>query len=331
MRPLVSIIVPVYNTKEEYLRACIDSLHDQTYKNYEIILVDDGSLPSIALVCDQYAGSDKIFVIHKENAGVTKARIEGFLKSHGQYIAFVDSDDILPPNSLELLLKPLEDHNVDLVAGQYKEIRNGKQISCSTRPQKGLYSRRKIDELLKDNFLFDLKTQIAGMNLFLCTKLIKREFVLDALKKGEKLWHGEDMVAVLQLCYNISSMYVIDEPVYIYRRYSEQVTQKYRPDMWDNHVRCWKTLQEIDRYEYLKGQFPYRIVSIAGGLLLKCARQTGSIGAFMDLIKHIAESDIFKEIELVDLVKFNLKSKLKFLLIKQHFFRLYYVMLKVLR
>ena len=90
---LVSIIVPIYNV-EKYLSECIDSILRQSYDNLEIILVNDGATDSCGLICDRYACKDKrIVVLHKENGGLSDARNAGLSHAHGEYIAFVDSDD----------------------------------------------------------------------------------------------------------------------------------------------------------------------------------------------------------------------------------------------
>ena len=98
-----SIIIPVYKV-EEYLEKCIKSVLNQTYKNFELILVDDGSPDKCPLICDNYAKIDsRVFVIHKQNGGVSSARNEGIKVAKGEYIWFVDSDDFVEENSLEIL------------------------------------------------------------------------------------------------------------------------------------------------------------------------------------------------------------------------------------
>ena len=102
---LISVIVPVYNV-EKYLRQCLDSIINQTYRNLEIILVDDGSTDSSGIICDEYAQIDaRIKVIHKENGGLSSARNAGLdvCTSGGDFIAFVDSDDWLEPDMYERL------------------------------------------------------------------------------------------------------------------------------------------------------------------------------------------------------------------------------------
>ncbi|MBO5360736.1 MAG: glycosyltransferase family 2 protein [Clostridia bacterium] len=112
---LISVIIPVYNV-EEYLCECIDSVINQTYKNLEIILVDDGSTDSSGKICDEYAEKDsRISVVHKENSGPSKTRNIGIEHAKGEYIYFLDSDDYIELNALELLVNTAESNSADLV------------------------------------------------------------------------------------------------------------------------------------------------------------------------------------------------------------------------
>lgn len=112
---LISVIVPVYNV-EKYLSECIDSVLSQTYDNYEIILVDDGSTDNSGKICDEYAEKhDKITVIHKENSGPSKTRNVGLEISKGEYIYFLDSDDYLVSDAFDKLIKTAKKENADVV------------------------------------------------------------------------------------------------------------------------------------------------------------------------------------------------------------------------
>jgi len=103
----VSIIVPVYNT-EKYLAQCIDSVISQTYKNWELIMIDDGSTDSSGIILDKYAGDDdRIKIIHKVNEGQFISRRKGILAASGDYILFLDSDDYWKDNCLEVLDKTI--------------------------------------------------------------------------------------------------------------------------------------------------------------------------------------------------------------------------------
>ncbi len=114
MKPLISIIIPVYNV-EQYLHRCVDSVLNQTYKNLEIILVNDGSPDNCPFICDEYAKKDKrIIVVHKENGGLSSARNAGLEIVQGEYISFIDSDDWIHENYIEILYKNLHEKKADI-------------------------------------------------------------------------------------------------------------------------------------------------------------------------------------------------------------------------
>lgn len=115
MNGLISVIIPVYNV-ERYLRECVDSVLGQTYQNFEIILVDDGSTDSSGDICDEYAKEDKrIQVVHQKNGGLSDARNKGFSKSSGEYVYFLDSDDWILPNAFMDLFNKARQENADVV------------------------------------------------------------------------------------------------------------------------------------------------------------------------------------------------------------------------
>lgn len=121
--PKISVIVPVYNV-EKYLDECIQSIVAQTFKDIEIILVDDGSTDSSSLICDQWMQKDeRIRVIHKINTGVSDTRNHGIDRAKGKYIMFLDADDYwYEPTALNLLVQTAEKNNLDIVRGEYKAV-----------------------------------------------------------------------------------------------------------------------------------------------------------------------------------------------------------------
>lgn len=122
MKPCVSVIIPVYDV-EKYLPRCLDSVCNQTLQNIEILLIEDGSPDECAEICDSYAKKDqRIRVIHKENAGVSAARNDGIEIAKGEYISFVDSDDIIAYDMLELLYRNITMQQADLAFCLYKNI-----------------------------------------------------------------------------------------------------------------------------------------------------------------------------------------------------------------
>ena len=118
----ISVIVTIYNT-EQYLTQCVDSILNQSYRNLEVLLIDDGSTDFSGKICDKYADADKrVKVIHKENEGVVKARKVGCQMAHGKYISIIDSDDWLDENMYQELYSLIKTNNVDVaMCGRYEE------------------------------------------------------------------------------------------------------------------------------------------------------------------------------------------------------------------
>lgn len=122
MNPLISVIVPIYNV-EAYLPRCLDSIVNQTYRNLEIVLVDDGSPDNCDAICDDYALRDhRIRVIHKENGGVSSARNTGLDIMQGQYLMFVDSDDWISPDAVQALYERLIRDDSDMAIGHMVKV-----------------------------------------------------------------------------------------------------------------------------------------------------------------------------------------------------------------
>ena len=118
----VSVIIPIYNV-EKYLEKCLNTIINQTYKNLEIILIDDGSTDKSSTICDEYCEKDKrIKVIHKNNEGVSSARNKGIELSKGKYIVFIDPDDYVTDEHVEVLYDCIISNNVDLVISNLIDI-----------------------------------------------------------------------------------------------------------------------------------------------------------------------------------------------------------------
>lgn len=127
--PLISVVVPVYNS-EKYLHRCIDSILSQTYKNLEVLLIDDESPDSSGKICDEYAEKDqRVTVIHQKNMGTGPTRAKGVEIAHGDYIAFVDNDDYILPDMYETMLKVIIMNEADVCACQWNyEYKDGSRV-----------------------------------------------------------------------------------------------------------------------------------------------------------------------------------------------------------
>lgn len=151
-KPSVSVIIPIYNTSK-FLARCIDSVLNQNFKNIEIILVNDGSKDNSGKIADGYASCySYIKVIHQENKGLAEARRTGILASTGEYIMHVDSDDDIPPESIEILYSKCTQNDLDIAYGATNRIINGKKVSEMKHPFEKILTG---DEFLK--YLLDLR------------------------------------------------------------------------------------------------------------------------------------------------------------------------------
>jgi len=259
MTKLVSIIVPIYNSSA-FLSKCIDSLISQSYKDIEIVLFDDGSRDDSFKICTQYAEKDnRIKVFSRENRGVSQTRLDAFHNSTGEYITFVDADDYVEEDYVSFMVEHLERENVDVVSSQHNNV-IGQKIYKDIRKIQGRFDKQGIENLLETKYLYDSSTQKTGITVYLCTKLIKREFVEKILGASLGLWYGEDQVAVTQLLYDVSSIFVSQDYTYNYVHHLLQVTRQVRIDYLHTQSLCWQRLLKIDEKTLLKNQLPQRMM-----------------------------------------------------------------------
>lgn len=213
MNDLISVIVPVFNTKE-YLEKCIDSILNQTYKNIEIILVDDGSSDGSDKVCDSYCKKDqRVKAIHKKNGGLSDARNVGINEARGTYISFIDSDDYIENNMYEYLLSNMTSNNTDIgICGWY--LVNGKEVKKSkfVREDAILDREQCIDELLSNN----------SFDNFMCNKIFKKSlFENIEFPVGRKL---EDLATLYKVIDNANKIFVSSKPFYYYVMRDDSIT-----------------------------------------------------------------------------------------------------------
>lgn len=203
-QPIISVIVPVYNTKE-YLRRCLDSVLAQTYKDFECILVDDGSTDASGKICDEYAAKDNRFKpFHKDNEGISATREFGIQHASGQYIQFVDSDDWIEPDMLEKMYVMAINENADIVGCNFIEDFLNKKVKHCT------YYKD------KESFLRDVIASKWGV---LWKIMFKRSLLLDYnihFPKG--IDGGEDYFVVSYLLLSCNQAVCVDDYLYHYFR-----------------------------------------------------------------------------------------------------------------
>lgn len=223
---LISVIVPVYNV-EKYLNRCIQSIVDQTYKNLEIILVDDGSPDHCPQMCDAWAKTDsRIRVVHKKNGGVAAARNSGLVAANGDYIGFVDSDDYISPQMYDELYTLLLKYNADGAAcAIVRESSNGYLEDWSDGSLR-LFNKR---ELLK--WIGEAEGLLP---VHLGNKLFSAQCVHGV--RFQKFKYAEDTLFNFQVAQNINKLVLKSEPYYHYNNNSDSVSHiEFNETRFDEH------------------------------------------------------------------------------------------------
>ena len=221
---LFSIILPIYNV-EKYLHECVDSILYQTFTDFELILVNDGSKDRSGNICDEYAlKDDRIKVIHKENGGLSDARNFGTDKATGDYIVYVDSDDYIVSNEfLSDLSKKIEETQRDIVLYKYsKFFDDSKTLAECTFSLDFAESIEDSDQLLYELVKRDSYYGMAWIKAF------KREIVVNNGIQFEKNLLGEDMDWYFDLVLNAKTYAVIDKSYIAYRQRSGSITSSHK-------------------------------------------------------------------------------------------------------
>ena len=211
---LISIVVPIYNV-EKYLRQCLDSILDQTYEHFECLLVNDGSPDNSAEICREYVDKDARFrYFEKENGGVSSARNLGIKCSRGAYITFIDSDDWVNSDYLEVLYTALIDENADISVSTYKKFHMADNCWYVHSFQRGYEKRVFTNQELIDEFIaldtFDYSYR------FVCGKLVCK-YLLDKIAFNCMTTLGEDMEFWLKLYLISNKIVYINRDSYVYR------------------------------------------------------------------------------------------------------------------
>lgn len=207
---LVSLIVAVYNG-EKYIASCIDSIMNQTYQNYEVILVDDGSKDGSGIVCDFYAKKDsRIKVIHQVNLGCSAARNKGLCHANGEYIGIIDQDDYLHRKYIEYFMKLMQDHNAEIATTDTIRPFIG-NVPVSTDLDFDKYSIISGEDAAKEMLMYTL--QIGPWNKLIKKSLIERS----GISFQEDFYCGEGFAFSIECFQSTNRVVVGHQNVYFYR------------------------------------------------------------------------------------------------------------------
>ena len=257
---MISIIIPVFNV-EEYLSQCIDSIIVQTFSNFEIILIDDGSTDLSGCICDNYAVRDaRVRVIHKKNGGVSTARNLGILEARGEWICFIDSDDFLASDFLENF--HIEGNCSDIII-QGVELYHNQQQSFikQVRVENKILEHTDFKQSVANNMLLHLGYPFA--------KLYRRRLLVDTrIFFNTDLSFHEDHIFVLQILNSSNTIQLVDSISYKYRVFQQANTLSQKRHPWrmlnesaEQMLLCLDTMK--DRFLVQNSQYWKSIYSFA--------------------------------------------------------------------
>ncbi len=257
--PKVSIIVPLYN-QERYLNPCLRSICKQSYQNLEIIVVNDGSTDCSLEILLKLAKKDtRIKVIDKKNEGAIQARLDGLKGATGDYVSFVDSDDLLPIHAIDVMAKVAVEKNVDMVMGNHDRIvgpiTTHRKVSKGLFPANRLIMQPELFEKYYVNFFCPGRMFDVGM----WAKLYRRD-AIERAQQATELFSPEvnlmkeDLFFNMKLFPYLRSAYLIDESVYKYRYGGG--TFGFNKNMPQVLTLCDKRLELLDQFNYTKGYAP---------------------------------------------------------------------------
>lgn len=308
--PLVSIIVPIFNS-ELYLDKCIKSIVNQTYKDIQIILVNDGSTDGSLDICKKYSSiDDRVLIINKINEGVSVARNTGIENSMGDYILFVDSDDWLETDMILDLIKYQDSYNYDVILFGYyiddllKQSNKVVTYNCVTIKTKDEIEK-KMPKLIKDEIINSP-----------CNKLYKSSIIKNnSIRFNDKITIGEDALFNYQLFSKINSLKIVGNSYYHYvKQNSSSLTNRYNPIKYDMLIQV---------NNYLLNEFKYGINSTKILSAAKYIRLKNIFSCILDLFNknnNLSVKDkkilIHKFIESEEVYNWSSYNKFNFIIIK---------------
>ena len=303
---LISVIVPIYNV-EKYLHKCIDSIINQTYKNLEIILVDDGSPDNCGKICDEYAKKDdRIKVIHKQNGGLSDARNAGLDNAKGEYISFIDGDDYIAEDMLEVLYNRIYQDNSDMA------ICNFLCVNEENTEIKELNTDMPINDsiLSQDEFFEKLCINKYWHYVISWNKLYRKQLFKNIRFPKGKIHEDEFVIHyIANECKKISS---VKKPLYFYvQRENSIMNSEFSVKSLDGVEAFYnRTLFAVEQGYYELAEFSY---STANGILLRGYRNSKikknskkRLKELKKIYNNIYFKIIFKNIKMSNKIKYSI-------------------------
>ena len=326
-----SVIVPIYNV-EEYLKRCIDSVLCQTFGDFELILVDDGSPDGCGAICDEYKLKDeRIKVIHKKNGGLVSARQAGAEIAGGEYILNLDADDYIAPDTLKEGARIIKNTGADIITFSYNSVRN--YIVCEKRDDiapEGLYTKEEMKEKIYPMLLCN--ENMKHCLYFLSGRIIKAD-IIKPIQLGidTKVSHGEDVCVVIPSFFKAQKAYVSHKGMYFYTdRDGQSLSSKFNPRQITNisdtikHVLKYSDIAPPDFHKQISRYSAYMCFAI-----IALAAEGGHY-KYIKQIKELINDSVHKnEIKKAKFKYITKKSKISVFLMQKGLYGASYYFLRI--
>lgn len=317
-----SVIVPIYKV-EHYLVQCIESVLCQSFSDFELILVDDGSPDGCPEICDRFAEKDmRIKTVHKENGGLVSARQAGLRIASGKYIFNLDGDDALLPDALEMAHDIIETYNADIVSFSYIPAVNGVPgEKVEDMADEGFYDRQDITDKILSKIILD--ENMKHIFYFSWGKAIKRELLMKPqLDIDKSISLGEDLCCTAQCFINAESAYMSRKAAYLYTIRSDSLTNAF-------NINDILKIEAVVKYlKKIKTNVPpdmadqiARYSCFMCFVTLAAAAENNRFAAAKDIKRLISKSVHKEEIARAEFKNLTPKSKIAVAMIKKNFVR----------
>ncbi len=298
---LLSIIVPIYNVAP-FLNKCIDSILSQSFSDFELILVDDGSTDGSGGICDGYAKTDnRITVIHKENNGVVSARKAGLKAASGVYVGYVDGDDWIDRDMYRYMIDNAVTYNCDLVMCDVEHEAYSKKEynNISAALETGYYSRQELEEKLFPIMMYSGTFYSFGIYPVIWNKLFRRELLIKhQFAVYDNIRSGEDAACVYPYFLEINSMYFMKyQYLYHYRHSEVQMTATYDSASFERFKSLYKFFNSSNLAESEYSRQLCYYYSYCAKILISSELRKENKKSFFEKIKRIKEIIVFSKDE----------------------------------
>ena len=325
--PKLSVIIPVYNV-EQFLPECVDSILNQNYTDFELILINDGSKDHSGDICDNYAKKHSfIKAIQQENKGQMKATLRGLQEATGNYISFIDSDDYISPITFEKMMEAAAEYDSDIIDMSGVRFQGTTEKSFEDKIPAGHYDRKAIEEYILPNLFsnHDLYGN-RGIQPSKCLKIFKSELIRKAYSLiPNDIEMGEDLLTTYTAIAYADSITILDKQYigYHYRLNEDSISWVYKKKLMDKSMKLCTTLRNIDPVEDMQiyqDELDYEVCFFAINAFLNeyLMKNSNSLSTKKDNLKEIINRpEVKTSITNINIAEVKMPNKLFVKLMKK--------------